>query len=89
MLVKIKQGDTTTEFNSQDVLIAVLFSPTDKEIVENMAHDDLLFLSGPFSVMKDKASEAWHWAFNDWKGASFVDPVSAPSQLKTTQLRKF
>lgn len=89
MLVKIKQGDTTTEFNSKDVLIAVLFSPADKEIVEKMAHNDLLFLSGPFSVMADKVSEAWHWAFNGWKGATFVDPASAASQRDTQQLRKF
>ncbi len=87
MLVKIKQGDTTTEFNSKDVLIAILFSPSDKEVVENMTHDDLLFLSGPFSVMKDKVADAWHWAFNGWKGATFVDGSAAKSQ--TQQLRKF
>ncbi len=88
MLVKIKDGDTTTEFNSQDVLIAVLFSPTDKEIVENMARDDLLFLSGPFSVMATKAADAWHWAFNGWKGATFIDPKTAAAQTKAQQLRK-
>lgn len=81
MLVKIKQGDVTTEFNSKDVLIALLFTPADKEIVEKMKRDDLLFLSGPFSIMKDKVEEAWHWAFNGWKGATFVDPSAAASQV--------
>lgn len=81
MLVRIKQGDTTTEFNSKDVLIAVLFTPADKEIVEKMAHDDLLFLSGPFSVMAKGAADAWHWAFNGWKGATFVDPSTTLSQV--------
>ena len=80
MLVKIKTGDTTLEFNSKDELIAVLFTPADKEIVEKMAHDDLLFLSGPFSIMKDKAADAWQWAFNGWKGATFVSPEAATSQ---------
>lgn len=82
MLVKIKKGDQTLEFNSQDELIAVLFTPADKEIVENMAHDDLLFLSGPFSVMAEKAADAWHWAFNGWKGATFIDASAAASQAQ-------
>ena len=86
MLVKIKQGDTTTEFNSKDVAIAILFSPSDKETVEKMAHDDLLFLSAPFKVMAGHESEVWHWAFNDWQGATFVDPQSVSSQ---SQKRKF
>lgn len=82
MMVKIKKGDTTLQFNSQDELIAVLFTPADKEIVEKMAPDDLLFLSGPFSIMKDKVADAWQWAFTGWKGATFVDPSAAASQAR-------
>lgn len=87
MLVKIKKGDTTLEFNSKDELIAVLFTPADKEIVEKMSHNDLLFLSGPFSIMKDKVADAWQWAFNGWKGASFVDPLSTETQLAPMRKR--
>ena len=87
MLVKIKHGDTTTEFNSKDVAIAILFSPSDKEIVEKMAHTDLLFLSAPFKVMASGAAEVWAWAFNNWKGATYVDPHTVMS--KPQQERKF
>lgn len=87
MLVKIKQGDKTMEFNSKDVAIAILFTPSDKEIVEKMEHNDLLFLSAPFKVMAGNEAEVWKWAFEDWKGATFVDPHSVIS--KPQQERKF
>lgn len=87
MLVKIKQGDTTTEYDSKDVAIAILFTPSDKEIVEKMEHNDLLFLSAPFKVMAGNEAEVWKWAFNDWKGATYVDPHSVIS--KPQQMRKF
>ena len=87
MLVKIKHGDTTTEFNSKDVAIAILFTPNDKEIVEKMEHNDLLFLSAPFNVMAGHEADVWHWAFNDWKGATYVDPHTVMS--KPQQERKF
>ncbi len=87
MLVKVKDGDRTLQFNSQDVLIALLFTPADKEIVEKMAHSDLLFLSGPFAVMKDKVADAWHWAHNGWKGATYID--SSAAKIQTPQMRKF
>lgn len=80
MLVKIKVNDQTLEFNSKDHLIAVLFSPSDKKIVEDMAANDLLFLSGPFRIMAQGAADAWHWAFNGWKGATHVDPNSVQSK---------
>lgn len=82
MLVKIKQGDQTIQYDSKDVLIAVLFTPADKEIVEKMEHADLLFLSGPFSVMAEGVTDAWHWAFNGWKGATFIDASAAASQAQ-------
>ncbi len=85
MLVKIKMSDQTLEFDSKDHLIAVLFTPSDKEIVEKMASEDLLFLTGPFNIMATKVADAWHWAFNGWKGATLVDSKSAASQ---SQLRK-
>lgn len=84
MLVKIKQGDTTTEFDSKDVAIAILFTPSDKEIVEKMEHNDLLFLSAPFKVMAGNEAEVWKWAFNDWKGATYVDQsvISKPQHQR-------
>jgi len=82
MLVKIKQGGTTMQFDSKDVPIAILFSPSDKEIVEKMEHDDLLFLSAPFKFMANNAAEMWKWAFNDWKGATFVDPQKVSSEIQ-------
>lgn len=87
MLVKIKQGDKTVEFDSKDVAIAILFTPSDKEIVEKMEHNDLLFLSAPFKVMAGNEAEVWKWAFEDWKGAHFVDPHAVIS--KPQQQRKF
>jgi len=72
MLVKIKHGDKTLEFNSTENAIAILFTPNDKVEVEKMAREDLLFLSAPLKVMRDGAADVWHWAFNDWKGATRV-----------------
>ena len=85
MLVKIKQGDKTIEYDSKDVAIAILFTPSDKEHVEKMEHDDLLFLSAPFNVMAGNEAETWHWAYNDWQGATFVQPgavISKPQPLR-------
>jgi len=86
MLVKVKQGDTTTEFDSKDVAIAILFTPSDKETVEKMAHNDLLFLSAPFKVMAGNETEVWHWAFNNWKGATFVDPHTVASKSQPRKM---
>lgn len=80
MKVKVKVGDTTLEYDSKDVAIAILFTPSDKEIVEKMEHNDLLFLSAPFKVMAGNEADVWHWAFNDWKGARFVEPGSIISK---------
>lgn len=85
MLVKIKMRDQTLEFDSKDHLIAILFTPSDKQVVEKMKSEDLLFLTGPFKIMAQGAADAWHWAFNGWKGATFVDPKTAVSP---TEMRK-
>ena len=86
MLVKIKLDDgNTVQYNTQDNLIAILFTPSDKDVVENMAKDDLLFLSGPFKIMSRKLQESWAWAFDSWKGAHFVSGPQLASQTQTTR----
>ena len=84
MLVKIKTGDQTLEFDSTKNPIAILFTPKDKEHVENMRHDELLLLSAPLKDMRSP-ERIWHWAYNDWKGAKYISPEQAATQ---TQLRR-
>ncbi|MCK5644343.1 MAG: hypothetical protein KAJ19_26325 [Gammaproteobacteria bacterium] len=90
MLVKIKDGDNTLQFDSRENAIAILLTPKDKEHIETMSHNDLMILSAPFQLMKDKAVDAWHWAMNGWQGATWIpnDGVTQ-SQLNFDQLRKF
>ncbi len=73
MKVKVKHKGRTLHFDSQVDDIAVLFTPKDKEAVENMEHNDLLLLSAPFSSMHSAAAEVWRWAFNGWPGVTKVD----------------
>lgn len=87
MLVKVMKGDQTLEFDSTECAIAILFRPADKELVEKMAPEELLFLQAPFQVMKDRADSVWHWAMNGWKGARYVDPSSIITEAKS--LRRF
>jgi len=73
MLVKIQlDNGETVQYNSQDNLIAVLFTPSDKKVVQDMVENDLLFLSGPFRIMSVGFQKAWAWAYNSWKGAHLV-----------------
>jgi hypothetical protein len=83
MLIKIKRGDTTLQFDSHDVAIAILLTPKDREAIDKMPTNEQLILTGPFSLMKDKAAETWQWAMTGWKGAQYV------SKDEITQLRKF
>lgn len=74
MLVKVKtETGQTLQFNSQEVDIAILFTPKDKEAIAKMPREDLLIVSAPLKSMRDKAAEVWHWAYNGWKGATHVD----------------
>lgn len=72
MLVKIKVGDQTMEFDSQKVTMAILLDSSSKQAIKNMADEEQLILSGPPSIMRDNAAEAWQWAMQDWEGAKFV-----------------
>jgi len=83
MLVKIKRGDQTLQFDSHECAIAILLTPKDREAIDNMPVDEQLILSGPFNLMKDRAAETWQWAMTGWKGAQHVSPE------QITQLRKF
>lgn len=81
MLVKIQlENGETVQYNSQENLIAVLFTPSDKNVVENMAKDDLLFLSGPFRIMSRGVEKAWAWAYDSWIGAHYVKGPQLDSQ---------
>lgn len=89
MLIKIKQGDETLQFDSKDVLIAVLFTPSDKETIKKMEHDDLLYMSGPFQVLSNGVAAAWQWAMNGWKGAKYVDRQSIQMSRQFEKTRRF
>jgi len=75
MLVKVKKGDQTLQFNSQNEDIAILLTPKDKQAIQEMPREDLLIVSAPFSSMKTQSNvaEVWQWARQDWKGATLVD----------------
>jgi len=72
MLVKIKKGDVTMEFDSQDCLIAILLDDGSKQSVANMKNDERLILSGPLSVIRGGAAAAWQWAMTGWTKAQFM-----------------
>jgi len=80
MLVKVKHNGQTLEFDSTKQIIAILLTPKDREAIDKMPVDEQLILSAPFSVMKDKAADAWAWA-HQWNGATMLDS-------NTTELRK-
>ncbi len=83
MLVKIKKGDQTLQFDSHECAIAILLTPKDREAIDGMDVNEQLILTGPLKLMKDKAAETWQWAMTGWKGAQYV------SSDNVTQLRKF
>lgn len=83
MLIKIKKGDTTLQFDSHEVAIALLLTPKDREAIDKMPPDEQLILTGPLKLMRDKAAETWQWAMTNWEGAKYV------SSREITQLRKF
>jgi len=83
MLVKIKRGDQTLQFDSHECAIAILLTPKDREAIDNMNPDEQLILTGPLALMRDKAAETWQWAMTNWEGAQYV------SSDNITQLRKF
>ena len=87
MQVRIKKGDQTLCFDSKECVIAILFRPADKEQIEKMAPEDLLFLQAPFQVMKDRAAEVWKWAMEGWPGARYVDRQAIIKEAHST--RKF
>jgi len=76
MLVKIKVGDKTLEFDSQKHLMAILLTPSDKQSIDNMKDDQQLIVSGPVSSFQNGQHEAWQWAMTGWKGAKHI-----PGQL--------
>lgn len=82
MLVKVKHNDETFEFDSSKQAIAILFTPKDREALNKMPSTEQLFLSAPYSVMKDNAADTWHWA-HQWKGATLVDTDA--TKLRTFQ----
>ena len=83
MLVKIKRGDTTLQFDSHECAIAILLTPKDREAIDKMPVDEQLILSAPFRLMKDKAADTWQWAMTGWEKAQYV------SSSEITKLRKF
>lgn len=76
MLVKIKVGDKTLEFDSQKHLIAILLDDGSRASIAQMKDDERLVLSGPLHEIQHGSAAAWQWAMTDWKGAKFV-----PAQL--------
>jgi hypothetical protein len=74
MLVKVKMGDETLQFDSLKNPIAILLTPKDKEAIEKMPKEDQLIVSAPLVAMRDKAAEVWQWAMTDWEGATYVNP---------------
>jgi len=72
MLVKVKIGDKTIEFDSKEHLIAILLDPGSKESIKNMEDDQQLILTGPLSIMRNGTADAWQWAMTDWHGAKLI-----------------
>jgi len=85
MLVKIKDGKQTYQFDSRSSAIAILLDQKDKDAISNMPEDERLILSAPLRLMQDKAARTWQWALTGWDGAEVV----AMPEIKVTDLRKF
>lgn len=83
MKIKVMQGTQEMQFDSTEVAIAILLTPKDKEAVLNMPKDDLLILSAPFKMMKERSAEVWGWAMRGWKGAKFVRHHEAAVKTQT------
>lgn len=73
MLVKVKVGEETIEYNSLETPIAILFTPKDKEHIEKMQRDDLLMISAPLKAVQFDLARLWQWAKTGWRGATYVD----------------
>jgi len=72
MLVKIKVGDKTMEFDSSKHLIAILLDDATRDAIDKMPKDEQMVLSGPYKVMATGAAQAMQWAMTDWQGAKFI-----------------
>ncbi len=66
MLVKIKAGDKTLQFNSADHVIAVLLDDQSKKVCDNLKPNERLLLSGPIKAFAGGSGEALIWAMEGW-----------------------
>lgn len=72
MLIKIKDGDKTLQFDSRKVRIAILLDPASKEAVDKMGPDEPLIVAAPLDEMRNNSAEVWQWALGNWEGATLI-----------------
>lgn len=75
MLIKVKIGDKTVEFNSQEHVIAILLDDGNRQVIDNMPPDERLIVSGPITAFHGNKEKIMAWATTGWKHAKLIPGI--------------